>query len=114
MSLTPFFRLPYLFVRSTCSRFRSKSFRSPLKWDGKRTCGHSKEKKFDQSYIIVSTMAGAMYNKIMSIQVVRTRKLGEIEHVRSDFGRIIFNNNLCKKTILKTLCYNQACMRTPF
>lgn len=39
MSFTPFFRLPNLFVRSTCSRFLSRSFKSELKWEGNRTCG---------------------------------------------------------------------------
>lgn len=38
MSLTPFFRFPNRFVRSTCSRFRRRSLRSELKCDGKRTC----------------------------------------------------------------------------
>ena len=37
MSLTPFLRLPKRFVRSTCSRLRRRSFKSELKWDGKRT-----------------------------------------------------------------------------
>lgn len=37
MSFTPFFRLPNLFVRSTWSRFLSRSFRSELKWEGNRT-----------------------------------------------------------------------------
>lgn len=39
MSFTPFFRLPNLFVRSTCSRFLSRSFKSELKWEGNRTYG---------------------------------------------------------------------------
>lgn len=37
ISLTPFLRFPKRLVRSTCRRFLSRSFRSELKWDGKRT-----------------------------------------------------------------------------
>lgn len=45
MSFTPFFRLPNLFVRSTWSRFLSRSFRSELKWEGNRT--YRSEKRSD-------------------------------------------------------------------
>lgn len=45
MSFTPFFRLPNLFVRSTCSRFLSRSFKSELKWEGNRTCGRDGRNK---------------------------------------------------------------------
>lgn len=38
ISLTPFLRLPKRLVRSTCSKFLNRSFRSELKWEGKRTC----------------------------------------------------------------------------
>lgn len=46
MSLTPFLRLPKRLVRSTWSKLRKRSFKSELKWDGKRTwAGRSREQK---------------------------------------------------------------------
>ena len=37
ISFTPFFKFPNLFVKSTCSNDLRRSFKSELKWDGKRT-----------------------------------------------------------------------------
>ena len=37
MSKTPFFKLPYRLVRSTCNKLRKRSFRWDEKWAGNRT-----------------------------------------------------------------------------
>lgn len=50
MSLTPFFRLPNLFVRSTWSRFLSRSFKSELKWDGNRTCADVESRENERDH----------------------------------------------------------------
>lgn len=43
MSATPFLRFPKRLVKSTCRRLRSRSFRSDVKWEGKRTCRGGEE-----------------------------------------------------------------------
>ena len=45
MSATPFLRFPKRLVKSTCRRLRSRSFRSDVKWEGKRTCRGGEEGK---------------------------------------------------------------------
>ena len=97
MSLTPFLRLPKRFVKSTCSRLRSKSFRSELKWEGKRTCSKAQS---------ISTSSVPSEGPVISKHNLHQKNLGFVTGCVQGQQRTSTNSILCEGHIASrhTMC----------